>query len=96
MLTNFLANKKTIETIEHFILHENYEQNQKELCDILHTYPKKMKSILHTLLKYNIIKETRHIARSIFYIVNKQSEFFMPLRILSQKVALYSYVEEGI
>jgi DNA-binding MarR family transcriptional regulator len=85
MLEELFFSKKMTRTIEHFILHEKWEQNQKDLCEALEIYQKAMKEILRRLVEYGLIKETKRIAKSRFFILNKESEFVKPLRSLSQK-----------
>lgn len=85
MLEELFFSKKMAKTIEHFIIHEEWEQNQKDLCEILHIYQKAMKEILSKLKEYGIIEETKQIAKSKFYKLNKNSELVKPLRLLSQK-----------
>jgi len=85
MLEELFFSKKMAKTIEHFILHEKWEQNQKDICEVLKIYQKAMKEILRQLVEYGLIKETKRIAKSRFYILNKESELVKPLRSLSQK-----------
>ncbi len=85
MLEELLFSQNMVKTIEHFILHEKWEQNQKDLCEMLKIYQKAMKEILKKLVEFGLIIETRRIAKSRFYRLNKESELVKPLRLLSQK-----------
>jgi len=90
MLEELFYNKKVARTIEYFIIHADFEQNQKEMCGIIEVYPKEMIEILNFLVKHKIIKETRRVASLRFYLTNKESELFIPLRKISQKFAIES------
>ncbi len=95
MLEELLHSKKMVKTIEHFILHEEWEQNQKDLCEILDIYPKAMRNILSNLKEFDIIVETRQISKSKFYKLNKNSELIKPLRILSQKFGTFRAIQKA-
>ena len=85
MLEELFFSKKMARTIEHFIIHEKWEQNQKEICETLEIYQKAINEILKKLMEFGLIKETKRIAKSKFYMLNKESELIKPLRLLSQK-----------
>ena len=88
MLEELFENKEMARVIEHFILHEKFEQNRKDLCEINEIYPTEMKLILKKLIDWGIIVKTREIAMTGFYLVNPKSELITPLRILSQKFGI--------
>jgi len=50
MLEELIRDKNTAKVIEHFIIHERWEQDQKDLISELKIHPKTMKDILQTLL----------------------------------------------
>ncbi|HME50768.1 MAG TPA: hypothetical protein VKM55_00995 [Candidatus Lokiarchaeia archaeon] len=74
MLEELFSDKNTALIIEYFLLHERWEQNQKDLCDEFHIYQTGMKKILENLVNLNIIKITRQIAKSKFYTLNTDSK----------------------
>ncbi|MHA1328110.1 MAG: hypothetical protein ACTSRH_12440 [Promethearchaeota archaeon] len=88
MLEELFFHEKVAKVIEHFIIHEDWEQNKKELCEFLEIYPELMKEILEKLLEFEIIEVTRKIAKSKFYRVNKQSKLIPLLRGLIQNFAI--------
>lgn len=77
-----------VRTIEHFILHERWEQNKKELMEILEIYSEKMKKILEKMIEFKIIKVSRKIANSKFYRLNKESNLIRPLRLLMRNFSI--------
>lgn len=85
MLEELFFSKNAVKTVEHFVLHEMWEQNQKDLCDALEIYQKAMKLILEKLVEYEIIIETKQIAKSKFYKLNQESNLIKPLRLLSKR-----------
>jgi transcription initiation factor IIE alpha subunit len=82
MLEELFSDKNTTKVIEHFIIHEKWDQNQKELCEELQIYQRSMRNILQKLVSFNIIKVTRQIAKSKLYRVNESSPLIKPLRVL--------------
>ena len=84
MLEELFFHKNAVKTIEHFILHEEWEQNQKDLCIAIKTYPKAMKKILDKLERFGLIKETRKIAKSKLFKLNQESNLITPIRLLSR------------
>jgi hypothetical protein len=82
MLKELFNDKKTAEVIEFFIIHEKWEQNQKDICEELKIYPRLIKTILQKLLYFKIIKKTRQIAKSKFYKINENSPLIKPFRVL--------------
>lgn len=87
-------NKNMAKVVEHFIIHEEWEQNQKELCEFLEIYPRAMKKLLETLeQELKIIKVTRKIAKSKFYKINQKSELINPLRVLIKKLTYQKALE---
>lgn len=85
MLEELFFSKNAVKTVEYFVLHEMWEQNQKDLCDALEIYQKAMKLILEKLVEYEIIKKTKQIAKSKFYKLNQESDLIKPLRLLSKR-----------
>ena len=88
MLEELFFNKKVAKVVEHFIIHEKWAQNKKEICEILEIYPELMKEILEKLVEYKLIEVTKKIARSKFYLVNKQSKLLPSLRGLIQEFGI--------
>lgn len=83
-----LFEEPTARVIEWFIVHEKWEQNQKDLCENCRIYPKAMRKVLKKLERLGIISITRRIAKSKFYKVNQDSPIIAPLRRLSQQLAM--------
>ena len=81
MLERLIPNVNTIRVIEFLIIHEG-EQNQQDLCQTLSIYPKAMRSIIKTLVKYDLIHISRRIAKSIFYKINSSNELITTVRRL--------------
>ena len=88
MLEKLFFNEKVALKLEHFIIHEKWEQNKKELCEILEIYPKLMKKILKRLLEYKIVKVTKQIARSKFYKLNSESKLIPYVRGFVQELSI--------
>ncbi len=84
MLEELFFHEKVAKIIEHFIIHEKWVQNKKELCEILEIYPELMRDILKKLMEFDLIKVTKQIARSKFYRLNEKSELLPHLRGLVQ------------
>ncbi len=95
ILEELFFNKYMARTIEHFILHEPWEQNQKDLCEMLGTYPPKMREILNALKEFGILVITRRIAKSKFYKLNKESKLIRPLRLLVQEFGFQEALKEA-
>jgi hypothetical protein len=93
MLEKLIRDKNSAKVIEHFILHEKWEQNQKDLCEFLKISPVTMRKILENLLDLEIIKISRKIAKSKLYILNDDSDLVNPLRLLVRKLG-YRFAEE--
>ena len=87
-MLELFENKNMVKVIEHFIIHERFEQNIKDLCEINEIYPREMKKILKKLLQFGIIIKTREIAMTGFFLVNKESDLITPLRLLSQRFGM--------
>jgi len=88
MLEELFFHDKVALVLEHFVLHEKWEQNKKEMCEYLEIYPKLMRKILKKLLEFEIIKVTRKIARSKFYKLNEESELIPYFRGLIQDLSM--------
>ena len=88
MLEELFFHEKVARVIEHLVIHEKWEQNKKELCEILEIYPELMKEILAKLVEFNLIEVTKKIARSKFYKINKQSKLLPFLRGLIQEFGI--------
>ncbi|KKL51803.1 hypothetical protein LCGC14_2291850 [marine sediment metagenome] len=88
MLEELFFHKKVARVIEHFVIHEKWKQNKKEICEILEIYPELMKEILEKLVEYELIVVTNKIARSKFYKINKQSKLLPFLRGLIQEFGM--------
>jgi len=88
LLEELFFHEKVARVIEHFVIHEKWEQNKKEICEILEIYPELMKEILAKLVEFNLIEVTKKIARSKFYIINKQSRLLPFLRGLIQEFGI--------
>jgi len=88
MLEELFFHEKVARVIEHFIIHERWDQNKKEICEILEIYPELMKEILEKLIEFNLIEVTKRIARSKFYRINKQSKLLPSLRKLIQEFGM--------
>ena len=88
MLEELFFHKKMAGVIEHFVIHERWEQNKKDLCEILEIYPELMKEILEKLIEFDLIKVTKQIAKSKFYQINKQSKLLLSLRRLIQEFGM--------
>lgn len=82
MLSALFPDVRSVVVIEYFLLHEQNELNQKDLCDALKIYPAPMAKILHQLEWIGLIRETRRIAKSRFYKLDKTSRLIEPLRAL--------------
>jgi len=80
LLEELFFHEKVAGVIEHFVIHEKWEQNKKELCEFLEIYPELMKEILEKLAEFNLIEVTKKIARSKFYRINNQSKLLPFLR----------------
>jgi hypothetical protein len=93
MLEELFFHEKVSLVIEHFVIHEKWEQNKKDLCEILEIYPKLMRKILDKLVEFKLIKVTRKIARSKFYKLNNQSELIPHLRGLIQDLSIQKSLE---
>ncbi len=96
ILEDLFFNKNVARTIEHFLLHEKWEQNQQDLCESINLYPRAMKPILEKLVAFGLIKETRRIAKSRFYKLNEESNLILPLRLLSKNFGYQMALKEGI
>lgn len=81
--------------VEHLIVHERWEQNQKDMCDALQMHSRAVKMALERLVALGIVRVTRRIAKSKFYEVNQRSELVAPLRILTQKLGEQLALEEA-
>ena len=88
LLEELFFHEMVARVIEHFVIHEKWEQNKKEICEILEIYPELMKEILAKLVEYNLIEVTKKIARSKFYVINKQSRLLPFLRGLIQEFGM--------
>lgn len=93
MLEELFFHEKAAVVIEHFVIHEKWEQNKKELCENLEIYPKLMRKILDTMMEFKIIKVTRQIARSKFYKLNTESKLIPYLRGLVQDMSIQKSLE---
>lgn len=90
-----LFDSKTAKVLDWFILHEKWEQNQKDLCKWVDIYPRKMKKILERLVKLDLIVETKKIAKSRFYQFNPASKVATPLRVLHQELVMFFAKQEA-
>lgn len=88
LLEELFFHEKVARVIEHFVIHEKWEQNKKEVGEILEIYPELMKEILAKLVEYELIIVTKKIARSKFYRINKQSILLPFLRGLIQEFSM--------
>lgn len=88
MLCHLFPDRRAVNTIEWFILHDHWEQNQKDLCQALKIYPAAMSKILDRLVTQGLIRETRRIAKSRFFALNKASKLIEPLRALMDQFNL--------
>jgi len=88
LLEELFFHEKGARVIEHFVIHEKWEQNKKEIGEILEIYPELMKEILEKLVEYELIVVTKKIARSKFYRINKQSKLLPFLRGLIQEFGI--------
>ena len=88
LLEELFFHEKVARVIEHFVIHEKWEQNKKEIGEILEIYPELMKEILEKLVEYELIVVTKKIARSKFYRINKQSKLLPFLRGLIQEFGI--------
>jgi hypothetical protein len=82
MIEELISDKNTMRVIEFLILHERWEQNQKDLCEALEIYPKSMKEIITNLVKYEIIIPNKKIAKSILYVINEKNPLVKTFRVL--------------
>jgi hypothetical protein len=87
ILEELITDERTIRVLEHFIIHEEFEQNRKDLCEELKIYPRKMNEILEKLVEWEIIEVTKTIAKTNFYKVNHASKLINPLRVLIQEMS---------
>jgi len=90
MIEKLIENKNTMKVLEHFIIHERWEQNVKDLCEDLEIYPKEMKTILKKLVEWDIIKKIKTIEMTDFYKINPNSKLINPLRVLIQEMSFFS------
>ena len=88
LLEELFFHEKVARVIEHFVIHEKWEQNKKDIGEILEIYPELMKEILAKLVEYELIIVTKKIARSKFYRINKQSKLLPFLRGLIQEFGM--------
>ena len=88
MLEELFFHEKVARAIEYFIIHEKWEQNKKEIGEVLEIYPELMKEILDKLVEYELIIVTKKIAKSKFYRINKQSNLLSLLRGLIQEFGM--------
>lgn len=88
LLEELFFHEKVARVIEHFVIHEKWEQNKKEIGEILEIYPELMKEILEKFVEYELIVVTKKIARSKFYRINKQSKLLPFLRGLIQEFGI--------
>ena len=93
MLEELFFHKKMACVIEHFVIHERWEQNKKDLCVMLEIYPELMKEILEKLIEFDLIEVTKQIAKSKFYQTNKQSKLLPFLRGLIQEFGMQRSLE---
>lgn len=89
ILDDLYFNKHVGKVIDYFLVHESWEQNQKDLCESLKIHQIRMREILAKLLKYEILKITRTIAKSKFYKLNESSEIVKYLRLLNLKLSFH-------
>lgn len=88
MLRDLLMDGATVDVIEWFIVHEHWEQNQKDICDGCHLYGRMVRGILDQLQLYGLIVPTRKISKSTLYRLNPDSPLLVPLRQLHTQLLI--------
>lgn len=93
MLEELFYNKDIVKTIEHFVIHEKWEQNRKEMCEILKIHTKEMEEILSKLVQFNIVKISKTIGQAKFYLLT-DNPLVKYIRLLSQEFGAQRALEE--
>lgn len=88
-----MTDTNTMKVIEHFIIHECWEQNMKDLCEILEIYPRDLRPILENLTKWGFLTITKTIAKTNFYKLNQNSKLINPIRVLVQELSIQGSLE---
>jgi len=95
MLEELMQDENHAKMVEHFVVHEKFEQNDKELCEILEIYPRDRNKIIQKLLDVGLIFVTREIASTRFYLVDPKSRLLKPLRILIHDLSARGALKEA-
>lgn len=96
MLEELFATPITCRMIEHVIARENGEFNYKDMTDELGVSAPSIYTAFDTCKKFELIVETRRIARSVLYKRNDESPLIPVLKKLVTEMALKKYEEDAL